>query len=171
MHMRSLLLMGMAVLVLSAFSSVAKADAKGVGLGVGAGVNVYGAEDVDTDAQPSWGFFVDIPLLDTFYITPSTMIYQLDVGEKISVTDVDLNFKFIVPVAMLRFGLGFSAGITTGIGDYRGHYGGLGYLGWNMVSNLDAFVLAQFKRFNAETGGEDQNFNNTHLTGGVMFRF
>ncbi len=72
---------------------------RGVGLGVAAGVDVNNAEHIDTNATFSWGFFVDIPLLETFYITPAAMIYELDIGrDKKPVTDVDLNFKFIVPL-------------------------------------------------------------------------
>ena len=40
-------------------------DPRGVGLGVAAGVNLADAENVDLDTSFSWGFFVDIPLLET----------------------------------------------------------------------------------------------------------
>ena len=42
----------------------------------------------------NWGFYVDMPLLDTFHITPSSELYRL---QDQNATDIDLAFKFIVP--------------------------------------------------------------------------
>jgi hypothetical protein len=160
---------GLSLAVLLSPTREARADAQGVGLGVAAGVDLYNEEKIDTSTSFSWGFFVDIPLLDTFFITPSTTIYELDLGneEKIAITDVDLNFKFIVPLGRLRLGAGVLAGLTTGLGDYLGHFGLLGYGSLALVENLDLFVMVQYKRL--QFG--DANIDNYHGFGGVMFRF
>jgi hypothetical protein len=155
-------------------SGEALAHAQGVGLGVAAGVDIQrgeglgGEEGVTTDHSVSWGFFVDIPLLETFFITPSAMIYEIDTGDGARpLTDVDLNFKFIVPIGPIRAGGGVTAGLTTGLGDYLGHYGLLGFVSFNLVSNLDAFALVQWKRL---AHGSDQ-YENLHGYLGGMFTF
>ncbi|MEL7370652.1 MAG: hypothetical protein AAFN74_17165 [Myxococcota bacterium] len=152
-------------------TSEARADPYGVGLGVAAGANLADGDGLDLDISFSWGFFVDIPLLETFYITPAATLYQLDGGSdgNIAITDIDLNFKFIVPLSRMSIGAGFTAGLTTGLGDYQTHIGGLGYVGFNLVSNLDLFGMVQYKRLT--TGGNIPNYNNIHLFAGTMFRF
>jgi hypothetical protein len=153
--------------------SAALADARGVGLGVAAGVDYahyQDASDSGEEFHPSfaWGFFVDIPLLETFYVSPATSLYTLELGdESLSVTDVDLNFKFIVPISSIRLGAGVTAGLTTGLGDYRGHFGGLGYLGLALVSNLEGFILVQYKQLSVE----GQDLEKIHAYAGGMFRF
>ncbi|MEE8409372.1 MAG: hypothetical protein V3T05_07190 [Myxococcota bacterium] len=149
-------------------------DAKGVGLGVAVGfdyqrgVGIDGSVDVGTNQSFAWGFFVDIPLLETFYITPAAMLYEIDLGDgKQAVTDVDINFKFIVPLGRARVGAGFIAGLTTGLGDYLGHYGGLGFFSFKLVSNLDAFAMVQFKRL----AHGSVNYDNIHGYLGAMFIF
>lgn len=162
-------LLGMSLVVRSAW-----AEPKGVGLGVAIGAAHSGTEltvdEIKSKAGSSfaWGFFVDIPLLETFYLTPSAMLYELDLGgEKRALTDVDLNFKFIVPLSSVRLGAGVTAGVTSGLGKYVGHWGGLGFLSLNLVSNIDVFLLAQYKRVLYEVKELE------HLQGylGGMFRF
>ena len=151
-------------------STQAYAEPSGVGLGVAAGVNLADADEVDLDTSFSWGFFVDIPLLETFYITPAATLYQIGEGDNRSaITDIDLNFKFIVPIGALSLGVGVTAGLTTGLGDYQPHYGLLGYFGFNIVANLDLFAIAQYKRLTTSDGLPD--YNNIHIFGGAMFRF
>src|SRR5688572_11830624 len=85
-------------------SSAALADAKGVGLGVAGGFSYSPTKLQEGSAEPvgsalAWGFFVDIPLLETFFISPAAMLYELDLGNGSKpVTDIDINFKFIVPI-------------------------------------------------------------------------
>src|SRR5262245_51952073 len=124
----------------------ARADSEGVGLGVACGLAYSPSEvdDEDVGSSFAWGFFVDIPLLATFYLSPAAMLYELDFGNgKQPVTDIDLNFKFIVPVGDLHIGAGVTAGLTAGVpnddGNYAGHYGLLGYISYNLLANLDAF--------------------------------
>ena len=160
----------LALLVTLAHARSASANARGVGLGVAAGVDLYDHQEIDMKTSFSWGFFVDIPLLDTFYITPAAMVYELELpgsDDKVAATDIDMNFKFVVPLHPLSLGFGVTAGLTTGLGDYYGHYGALGYLGWNIVANLDLFAMVQYKRLTAYS----EDYNNIHAYGGVMFRF
>ena len=148
----------------------ASADAGGVGLGVAAGADISKSHNIDTNAQFSWSFFVDIPLMPTFYITPQTAIYELKLGpgiDKKALTDVDLNFKFLVPLGFATLGAGLTAGLTTGLGDYLGHYGALAYFSLNLVANLDAFAMVQYKRL--QYGG--QNIDNIHGYLGGMWKF
>ncbi len=164
----STLVGALALLATLAHAQPALADARGVGLGVAAGVDMYKHQSIDLKTSFSWGFFVDIPLLNTFYITPAAMVYELGEGDaKVAATDIDLNFKFIVPLHPLSIGAGVTAGLTTGLGDYYGHYGVLGYLGWNLVANLDVFAMVQYKRLTARS----LDYNNIHAYGGGMFRF
>ena len=163
-------LVAAAALVLATFVCVdAHAHARGVGLGVAGGVNLADADNIDLDTSFAWGFFVDIPLLDTFYITPAATLYQIGGDNSQSLTDIDINFKFIVPIGALSLGVGGTFGLTTGLGDYQPHYGALGYVGLNIVSNLDLFAMFQYKRLTTSDGIPD--YNNFHIFGGPMFRF
>ena len=153
-------------------AGTAQANAKGVGLGVAAGAAWSGTQ-LEGFEEPigsglSWGFFVDIPLLDTFYISPATTIYELDLGKgKKPVTDVDLNFKFIVPLYPIKIGVGVTAGLTVAEEKINSHMGFLGYTSYNMVRNLDLFAMGQYKRLIRE----GQEVDDLHLFVGTMFRF
>ena len=72
-----------------------------------------------------------------------------------------------MPISSIRLGTGVTAGVTTGLGDYRGHFGGLGYLGFALVANLEAFVLVQYKQLTVE----GQDLEKIHAYAGGMFRF
>ncbi len=159
--------------------STAWAGASGVGLGVAGGV-AYSPTKVEragereaAGARVAWGFFVDIPLLSTFYISPAAMLYTLrDIdgdGHDDAVTDVDLNFKFIVPLGLLKLGAGVTAGLSAGLEEgYAPHYGALGYAAVNLVANLDAFALLQYKKLTRE---DDPGLDDWHGFLGAMFRF
>jgi hypothetical protein len=156
--------------------TLARASPEGVGLGVAAGMAYSDSQpDPDRDdvigARFAWGFFVDIPLLETFYITPSTMLYEIDAyGEgSTPVTDVDISFKFIVPTSAMSFGAGLTAGLSVGIEpEYVPHWGLLGYVSFNMVANLDGFVLVQYKHLMPE---ENDDIDDLHAFAGMMFHF
>lgn len=153
----------------------AHAHATNVGLGVAAGLNYSWTKlkqgDVERDVGTgfAWGFFVDIPLLDTFYISPAAILYEADLGTgRNPVTDIDLNFKFIVPIRPLRLGAGATVGISNAEGDYQGHYGVLALVSVDVVANLEAFILAQYKRLLRD---EAKDTDNLHGFVGAMFRF
>ena len=171
-HVAPLLL----VLAMTSLPRLAAANAEGVGLGIAVGAD-YSTADVrqasnelerTRSASPAWGFFVDIPLLETFYISPAAMLYELELteGTKTAITDIDLNFKFIVPLHRLRLGAGITAGLTTGLGDYIRHWGLLGYGSFNLVSNIDVFALVQYKELR-----HDRDITNLHGYLGGMFHF
>lgn len=151
--------------------------AEGVALGVAAGIDYSAADQIfedDSNTSFAWGFFVDIPLLETFVISPQTTIYELEfagASEAQAVTDVGLNFKFVVPLGSLSLGGGVLAGVTTGLGDYRLHYGALGQLSFNLISNIDAFVLAQYKRIDVGDTLMNEDISKVHAFAGGMFRF
>lgn len=174
--MKHTVLAGALASLLLAFPDTGYADANGVGLGVAIGAayspttfeRVNNGQDVDAGSSFAWGFFVDIPLLETFYITPAAMLYEVNFdGEKKPVTDIDLNFKFIVPLGRARLGAGLTAGLSNAELTYRGHYGALGIFSYNLVSNLDVFLLAQYKRMPRD----GQDLDNLHGFAGVMFHF
>ncbi len=154
------------------------ANATGVGLGVAGGVAWSGSKiDVnqvkeEVGARPAWGFFVDIPLLSTFYISPAAMLYKFKNpagGNDLSVTDVDLNFKFIIPIGDLHLGAGVTAGLSSGLQEgYAPHYGLLGYASYNLVANLDGFVMVQYKKLTRESAS---SIDDVHGFVGAMFRF
>ena len=164
-----------AALILMGASSAFASD--GVSLGVAAGIDYSAADQIfedDSNTSFAWGFFVDIPLADTFVISPQTTIYELEFAggdEAQAVTDVGLNFKFLVPLGKLSLGAGILAGVTTGLGDYRLHYGALGQLNFNLISNIDGFVLAQWKRIDVGDTLLNEDISKVHAFAGAMFSF
>ncbi len=146
---------------------------KGVGLGVAGGLaysptTLRGFDTFKDKASHAWGFFVDIPLLPTFYISPAAMLYEANLGKgKQPITDIDLNFKFIAPVWKLKLGVGALGGVSNAEGSYRAHVGGLGYAAYNVFGNIDIFTMIQYKylfRINQDT-------HNIHTFLGGMFYF
>ena len=171
-HNRFLLSSAMVLATMLGTASQAHASAKGVGLGVAAGAVSSGTEldglEKSVGTGFSWGFFVDIPLTSTFYISPATTLYELDFGMgRRPATDVALNFKFIVPIAAVKLGAGVSAGLTVAEETYMPHMGALGYLSMNIASNLDAFAMVQYKHLVRDI----QAVNDVHAHAGLMFRF
>ncbi len=180
-----------ALLTLATLAVSAPARAQnpsGVGLGIAAGLDYSTADRIfedDSNTSFAWGFFVDIPLLDTFVISPQTTLYDLDIavddgslepGEQVeainqAVTDVGLNFKFMIPLRSVSLGAGILAGATTGLGDYRLHYGALAQLNVKLLSNIDGFILAQFKRIDVGDELLNEDINKVHVFAGGMFRF
>ncbi|MEM6531525.1 MAG: hypothetical protein AAF654_02825 [Myxococcota bacterium] len=150
-------------------------DGQDVGFGVAAGIDYSQADMIfedDSNTSFAWGFFVDIPLAETFVLSPQTTIYELDFGSgNQAITDVGMNFKFVIPLRSLSLGAGILAGVTTGLGEYRLHYGALGQLNFNLISNIDGFVLAQFKRIDVGDDFMNEDISKVHAFAGAMFRF
>ena len=163
------------MLVAIAAPQSALAGAKGVGIGVAGGL-AWSGDEIETSAGITdkvgsgytWGFFVDIPLLETFYISPAATVYELNLGNANQpATDIDMNFKFMIPLDRLDIGIGVTAGMTIAEQKYHGHWGALAYLGYNLVSNIDVFFMSQYKQL-VRTGKE---INKLHNFAGLMFRF
>jgi hypothetical protein len=167
---RSRILIVVFVLALSSVVCLsAEPSATSVGLGFSMGAAFpqgNTAKIVPANGQPSfdWGFYVNIPLVSTFHITPSTELYNFNSQ---NATDVDLAFKFIVPIGDFNIYAGVSPGLTTVIDVTAPHVGVLAGAGFRLVSNLDAFVQA---RYNVLFEG-GVNMGVFHLTAGILFAF
>lgn len=149
----------------------AEANPRGVGLGAAAGVALPDGK-IGFDPTFNWGFFVDIPLIYTFHITPSTLVYKLtpkDSDAGAWTTDVSLNFKFIVPIGPLSLFGGVLAGVTAAQ-DLEPHVGLLGGGSFNLVSNVDLFVQVNYK---LQIRDDDQvgNIRDLQIYVGPLFRF
>jgi len=131
--------------------ATASADAQGTSLGVEGGVSwqINDANSELADISEAYGFFVDLPLTSTFYISPETVFYRHNIitsgntdGDFGSgVTDLSLNFKFIVPLGKSKLSVAMRGGATNGIRSESGfpmtvHFGfSAGYM-YNFISNL-----------------------------------
>ena len=111
----------------------------GVALGVTTGP-MFNSSTRGTVFSFTGGFYTDIPLLDTFYFTPSTTIYRyrswLDL-------DLSLSFKFVVPVEKIRFMGGISAGLTSSE-TLLPHVGVFGGASFHFMNNLDWFINTNY---------------------------
>lgn len=146
-------------------------DPHGVGLGIAAGANIPSNGNIDFKASPNWGFFVDIPLLDSFHITPSTLLYKLrdQNGNGSSATDVSLNFKFNIPLHRLDIFAGITAGITSTV-SIDPHVGVLAGVTFRLLPNLGLFAQLNYKYIlrDENVGG---NISDFQIYAGPMFRF
>ena len=158
-----------AFLVLAPAALFGQASSGTVGLGISLGLALPQGSTVNipsTDWVPSfnWGFYVDIPLISTFHITPSSELYQFG---KTNATDIDMAFKFIVPVSSFDIYAGVEPGLSA-VGDVLdAHVGLLGGAIFRLVSNLDAF--AQMKYTVVFDGNE--NLRVIHINTGILFAF
>jgi len=112
----------------------------------------------------NWGFYVDIPLLYTFHITPSAELYKLQDN---NATDIDLAFKFIVPLSGFAIYAGFTPGLTAVTTILDAHVGVLAGATFQLVSNLDVFFQA---KYNIVLDG-GQYLQVVHANAGVLFKF
>ncbi len=112
----------------------------------------------------NWGFYVDIPLLSTFHVTPSSELYRL--GDS-NATDIDLAFKFIVPLQEMEVFAGIVPGLTAVSSVTDPHVGVLLGAAFHLISNLDVFVQGKYNIL--FDGG--QNLHVLHANAGLLFRF
>jgi hypothetical protein len=161
------------VLVVLALSSAAPLSADPSAASVGLGFSFGSAFPVGSTAniprsggQPSfnWGFYVNIPLISTFHITPSSELYKFSSQ---NATDVDLAFKFIVPLGDFDVYAGLSPGLTTVTDVLAPHVGILGGAAFRLISNLEAFAQA---KYNVLFEGSS-NMGVFHLNAGILFAF
>lgn len=168
--MRRVLFVFAACTALAVFATPrpAQASPRGVGLGAGAGVAVPHGGDLSYNPSINWGFYVDIPIVSTFHITPSTLLYNLnpDNADGLAATDVSLNFKFMIPLSFMELFFGVTAGLTS-TDDLDVHAGGLAGVSFNLVSNVDIF--AQFDYRVQLT--RDDNVRYAMAFAGPLFRF
>jgi hypothetical protein len=158
-----------ALLGLLVLAPEARADPSGVGLGVAAGIAVPHASPVRFTPSYAFGFYVDIPLISTFSITPSTVVYGVDPKGDVKQnpnTDTSLSFKFVIPIGIVDIFFGITAGLTTSQ-DFDFHVGGLAGFGIQIISNLEVFAQANY-RVLIDDGHER---NDLHVFAGPLFRF
>ena len=156
------------LLVLTSLSTTAKAHfpprntpGSSVALGITTGP-MLNTSSRGTEASFSGGFYTDIPLLDTFHITPSTTVYRTN---NQSQTDISINFKFVVPANKFRIMTGISAGLTSN-DTLIPHVGVFGGASFHFVSNLDWFVnVSYLHQFSQPTS------HSVGITTGPLFRF
>jgi hypothetical protein len=161
------LVIGLALFALSPLGAQVSASSVGLGLAAGAALpqgQIPGV--ISTDWQPSfnWGFYVNIPLIYTFHITPSSELYTL--GSQ-NATDFDISFKFIVPLSDFNFYAGFAPGLTAVSEILAPHVGFLAGGGFTLISNLEAFVQAKY----TYVFQGNQNLGVFHVNAGVLFTF
>ncbi len=159
-----------AVLVLcAALPAAAQVSGSAVGLGLSAGA----AFPMGTATGPlsnaglpsfNWGFYVNIPLIYTFHLTPSSELYNL--GPQ-NATDFDLAFKFIVPLSAFSLYAGFAPGLTAVSELLAAHVGALVGGTFKLISNLDVFVQGKYVLL--FSGG--QNVPVLHVNSGILFSF
>jgi len=149
--------------------AAAGSDKSSVGLGVSLGAsfpeNAAGEFDFDDwDAAFNWGFYVNIPIIWTFHITPSAELYKLG---SMNATDISLAFKFIIPAWVLDLYVGFVPGLTTAGDETMANVGAVGGVAFNLFSNLDLFVEAKYKiMFEG-----NENIRVLHTNAGVLYHF
>ncbi len=156
------------VLVFGLAGQAVASSSDSVGLGVSLGVAFPEGqldEELDNwDAEFNWGFYVNIPLIYTFHITPSAELYKMG---KQNATDISLAFKFIVNVWALDLFFGVVPGLTTVDEITAMNVGGLGGLSFNLFANLDLFLQVKYKV--VFHGG--RNSRALHANAGVLFTF
>jgi hypothetical protein len=161
-------LTAIATLSLITASSAPALAARPVGLGVAAGIAIPTKGELSIDPAFAWGFYTDIPLISSFHVTPSTTIYRIDpsTGAGTSVTDISLNFKFMVPLGPLEVFAGLTGGVTSAQ-DLQPHVGGLIGGALNLISNLDVFLQGNYRLAIADGG----NVGTWHIFAGPLIRF
>ena len=160
------------LVALLAIPAAASSEKSSVGLGVAIGVSFPEGKDTeevpvdDWAASFNWGFYVNIPLIYTFHLTPMAELYKF--GDQ-NATDIALGFKFIIPAWVLDLYVGFVPGLTT-VGEVTApHVGGAVGCAFNLFSNLDFFIEGKYKvMFNLD---EDTNITVLHANAGILYHF
>ena len=152
-----------------AFPLAARSSADSVGLGLSLGAALpqgSTARIASTDWRPSfdWGFYVNIPLIATFHLTPSAELYKF---ADQNATDMAIAFKFIVPLSRLDLYAGFVPGLTTVSDVTAFHVGALAGCSFRLISNLDFFT--QVKYILLFEG--DQSIRGLRINAGILFKF
>ena len=187
--MRNLILAGLVLLIVLAASTklfAAEGEEAGsgeisnrqVGIGFLAGAQFPVANKYDYKITESWGFFVDIPLISTFHISPAAMLYRLEpeksgvLPTNAGITDLTMNFKFVIPLVDWKLFFSALMGISNGHfieNDWiQMHVGGHAGFGYRVVSNLDLIAMCQYKLI---IDGDQQNLNAIQAMGGMQFNF
>ena len=136
-----------------------------VTLGAGGGIAVPGRTHGGiSETSFAWGFHVNIPVLDTIRITPSSEIYRIT---DVYATDLALAFHYVIPFEIFEIYFGVAPGLTAWGTSTSPHVGGL--LGFSIPILDDIGGFAQFRYkvlFPAETA-----VHVSHILTGLTFSF
>ena len=171
MKMKKLIILVILAMLSAVVPLTAQSSSDSVGLGISAGIilpsgDTANISSTDWKTAINWGFYVNIPLIYTFHITPMAELYKF--GNK-NATDIALGFKFIIPAWVLDLYVGFVPGLTTAGEITAPHVGGVAGCAFNLFSNLDLFIEAKYKvMFNLE---EDTNLTVLHANAGILYHF
>ena len=169
MKAKMFMLFVMLAMVIAVTPLSSQASGGSVGLGISAGItfpqgNTPEIPSTDWKAALNWGFYVNIPLIYTFHLTPSSELYKF---EDQNATDMAIAFKFIVPLSRFDLYAGFVPGLTA-VGESTAlHVGLLVGANFPLISNLDIFVQGKYKWL--FEGGE--NLKVLHANVGILFNF
>ncbi len=153
------------VVLMVMLGASAAGQARSVALGVGAGAVIPARSDVGTrDTSFAWGFHVNIPILETLHLSPSSELYQT---AGVYATDVALAFKFMVPLRPSALYFGVAPGLTAAGRDTAAHVGVLGGLSIPLLSNISGFAQYKYKVLFQD----DTNTRMSHVTAGLLFSF
>jgi hypothetical protein len=140
---------------------------KPASLGLSMGLALpYGETNSIQDSEASFGlgFYVDLPLIDSFYIVPSAELYGLS---DMSAADIDMGFKYILPISGFKVYAGVTTGVTSVADVVPFHVGLLAGGSMKLMKKLDAF--AQVKYNVLFEGG--RNMGVFHINAGIQFEF
>lgn len=155
----------LAIIFIIVVPALAAAQMGPVSLGVGAGVVVPAASDDGTsDVAFAWGFHVNIPIITSLHLSPSSLIYR---SEGVYATDTALAFKFIIPLRVWSLYFGVAPGLTAAGTRTSVHAGALGGATVALVSNISGFAEYKYKVLFRDTA----NSGFSHLTAGLVFSF
>ncbi|TVQ25730.1 MAG: hypothetical protein EA382_06595 [Spirochaetaceae bacterium] len=156
-------LLAVAVFVIIGTTAVT-ARPQSVSLGVGAGVAAMHRVDQPADVSFAWGFAVNIPVISTLHLSPSSEIYR-DAG--VYATDIALAFRFVVPLRTADLYVGVAPGLTASGTTTAPHVGALGGVVLPLISNVSWF--AQYKYKVVFAGATNSRFS--HANAGLLFSF
>jgi hypothetical protein len=169
MKVKMLVLFIMIVMLVAVSPLSSQASGGSVGLGISVGTTFPQGDTADipsTDWKTSlnWGFYVNIPLIYTFHLTPSSELYKF---EDQNATDMSIAFKFIVPLSRFDLYVGFVPGLTAVTDVTAPHVGVLAGGNFPLISNLDIFVQGKYKF----VFQGDDNLKVLHANVGLLFNF
>jgi hypothetical protein len=169
MKVKKLMLLVIIVVVIAMAPLWSQASGDSVGLGISFGAvfpngSTPNITSTDWKTSLNWGFYVNIPLIYTFHLTPSSELYKFD-GQ--NATDMSIAFKFIVPLSRFDLYAGFVPGLTAVTDVTAPHVGVLVGGNFPLISNLDFFIQGKYKWL--FEGGE--NLRVLHANVGVLFNF
>jgi hypothetical protein len=164
-----LVVIGLAVILAVSIPVASQAVGDSVGLGIAVGATFpQGDTDkissTDWKTNLNWGFYVNIPLIYTFHLTPSSELYKF---EDQNAMDMSIAFKFVVPLSTFALYAGFVPGVTAVTDVIAPHIGILVGGNFALISNLDIFVQGKYK-FLFEG---DENIRVLHVNAGILFNF